>query len=115
MRNTSSSPYRVGPPRRRSYGNTVSPTERKTKGRMFNGKASEANDKKDEEAHKPSAIENLKESSGTFKEGNKVLNDGKEKCENTGGGLDKEPVSPNEADNIGSFVSESQPNEQSER
>ena len=44
-----------------------------------------------------------------------VLDDGKEKCENTGGGLDKEPVSPNEADNIGSFVSESQPNEQSER
>ena len=37
-----------------------------------------------------------------------VLDDGKEKCENTGGGLDREdPVSPNEADHIGSFVSES--------
>ena len=108
IRNTSSSPYRVGPPRRRSYGNPASPSERKTKGKMFKGKATAANIKKNEEAQKPSAINNPKESSGTFKEGNMVLDDGKEKCENTAGGLDREePVSPNEADHIGSFVSES--------
>ena len=108
MRNTSSSPYRVGPPRRRSYGNTVSPSERKTKGRMFKGKTTSTNNKNNGEAQRSSAINNPKESSGTFKEGNMVLDDGKEKCVNTGGALDREdPVSPNEADHIGSFVSES--------
>ena len=108
IRNTSSSPYRIGPPRRRSYGNTVSPSERKSKGKMFKGKTTPANIKNSEEVQKSSAISNPKESSGIFKEGNMVLDDGKEKCENTGGRLDREdPVSPNEADHIGSFVSES--------
>ena len=56
---------------------------------MFKGKTSTANIKNNEETQKPSAINNPKESSGTFKEGNMVLDDGKVKLGNTGGVLDR--------------------------